>query len=68
MKCYAGRGCIRCGHRVYSISKIIIANSPEQALELFLTEHPHAKRIQICFKYDVTTPQTPQIICTNYSK
>lgn len=68
MKGYVGKGLIKCGHRTYLVFKGIVADSAEQALELFLKEHPHAKNISITFKYELSYPKTPQILYTSFKK
>lgn len=52
-KLYAVEGMIRCGHRVYTLQKYIIASSKSEAIDAYKAEHPCAKGISVEYKYDV---------------
>lgn len=67
MKLYEVSGVIRCGHRTYTITKAIIADSTEQVIEMYRQEHPHAKMINPHFEYEVQESR-PRIVFTNYRK
>ena len=60
-------GCIKCGKRFYNAQKYIVANTAQEALEIYKKDYPHAYDITIKYKYDVKA-NNPQIIFTNLSK
>ena len=68
MKLYVVEGMIRCGHRVYSLQKYIIANSRSEAKDTYKVEHPHAKVITVEYKYDVCRVDGPHVIAQDYRK
>ena len=68
MKLYVVEGMIRCGHRVYSLQKHIIAESRSEARDTYKVEHPHAKVITVEYKYDVCRADGPHVIAQDYRK
>lgn len=68
MKLYSITGTIKCGHRLYTLHKMIVAPSAKNALEQYLVEHPHAKNISVKYKYDLRHEKNPHIIFTNTTK
>lgn len=68
MKLYDITGIIKCGHRLFTLRKYVVAESKDQALALYLTEHPHARHISIKYKYELKVERTPHIVFTNAEK
>ena len=68
MKLFDVRGTIKCGHRLYEVQKYIVERTPLDAVTQYRKEHPHAKCLQVYYKYDVQSPVDPQIIFTNFQK
>lgn len=68
MKLFVIDGMIRCGHRVYSLQKYIVAESKSEAKDTFKIEHPHAKIVTIEYKYDVRRVDGPHVIAQDFKK
>ena len=60
-------GSIKCGKRFYNVQKYIVADTAQEALEIYKRDYPHAYDIIVKYKYGVK-PSNPQIIFTNISK
>lgn len=68
MKLFIVDGMIRCGHRVYSLKKYIIAHSRSEARDTYKIEHPHAKVVTVAYKYDVSRADGPHVIAQEFNK
>lgn len=46
MKMFLITGCIRCGHKVFSLEKRIVADTAENAVKAFKKDYPSTKMIR----------------------
>ena len=65
MKLFDVRGAIKRGNRLYEIQKYIVDKTPMDAIAQYRKKHPHAKCLQVHYKYDIQSPTDSQIIFTN---
>lgn len=60
-------GSIKCGKRFYNAQRYVVADTAQEALEIYKKDYPHAYDITVKYKYGVEI-SNPQIIFTNISK
>ena len=46
MKTFLVTGSVKCGHKIFSLKKRIVADTAEGAIEVFKKNFPHAKMIR----------------------
>lgn len=68
MKLFVVEGFIRCGHRVYSLKKYIIARTKSEAKETYRLENPNAKMVTVEYRYEVQRKDGPYVIAQEFRK